>query len=74
MGRKCLLTLHTSFSFKIGTMFANFHRLGNDWWRSEQLVKLETGYAKISAYSFQTKFGTSSAPGALEILSELSLL
>ena len=65
MGRRCLLISSTGFTFGIGTTSAIFHASRSLFMAKLQLMIVEKGYAKISAYSYKSQLGISSGPATL---------
>ena len=74
IGRKCLQISVTGFDFMIGTISAVFHEVGSCC-SLKLLLRIEqTGWARISAYSFKTQFETPSGPEAFLGLRDASTL
>jgi hypothetical protein len=73
IGLRCLQISVTGFVFMIGTTSAVFHEAGSRC-SLKLLLRIElTGWARTSAYSFNTQFGTPSGPEAFLGLSEFDL-
>ena len=74
IGLKCLQISDTGFVFMIGTTSAAFHEARSRC-SLKLLLRIElTGWARTSAYSFNTQFGTPSGPEAFLGLRDASPL